>query len=62
MYVLCASYIFSRSLHDLQWYSVDLVVESCVLLQTFLKLHQQCSEVGSSQIQGKVSSILFKIK
>lgn len=56
------SYLFSTSLHYLQRYGVDLVVKPGVLLQTIFKVHQQCSEVCPSQIQGEVLSTLWKTK
>lgn len=56
------SYIFSSSLHYLQGDGVDLMIESWGLVQTSLKLHQQSSEVGPSQIKGKVFSSLLDKK
>ncbi len=53
------SHLFSSSLHYLQWYGVELMVKPCVLLQTCFKVHQQCSEVCCSQIQGKVLSMFW---
>lgn len=53
-------YLLSSSLHYLQWYSIDLMMQSCVLLQARFKVHQQCSKVCSSQIQGEILSMFWK--
>lgn len=54
------SNLFTSALHDLLWYGVDLMVKSYIMLQSFFKVNQQCSEVCSSQIQGKVLSLFWK--
>lgn len=53
------SHLFSCSLHYLQRYGVDFMVKPCVVLKAFLEFDQHSSEVGSSQIQSKIFSMLW---